>query len=209
MRRYGSYKRRTPKKLAPAVVAPPRVYDRTKEYPPTSKNFMWDEFDRARRYAKIVYAADEVAQYAFVWEVWDRKCPSPTEDEIQALVEQRWQELKHLSCGRDRCRALFTGELRQPDCDEKCCPLCGSRIHEYPARVVSDTGWDLASSSNPRRGIRDYVRRVALAPDTTSEEKTAFFDYVREHDCPGWTGLCIREHSGLDFTLTTTYDSSD
>jgi hypothetical protein len=172
---------------------------------------MWDEFIRASRVAELSHPGDEALQRRYVWSVYDRLRPSPTQKDLYELVVATWEANKHRSCGKDSCRSKFESFPLRICCksEEGFCDLCGDKIHTYPARIVKDTGWQLAHTSNPQRGIHNYVRRIEFASSSTREELKAMFKYMRAEDCPGWIGLGIFEISPVEFQFTTTYDSSD
>ena len=63
-------------------------------------------------------------------------------------------------------------------------------------------------TSNPRRGIKDYVRFVKTSREFSIEELETITEWLRRKDCPGWTGVkSVKRFGGYHFY--TTWDSSD
>lgn len=77
--------------------------------------------------------------------------------------------------------------------------------------IVSDSGWALNQyTSITRRGISDYDRTIRFKSAPDQETLTKVITYLRDVNCPGWTGVHARDlGEGLLYKFSTTYDSSD
>jgi hypothetical protein len=78
---------------------------------------------------------------------------------------------------------------------------------DFPT-IVEDSKWQMLSTSIPHRGIRDYDRRIVFSAPLTDEQLAVFQEYLSLDDCPGWTGVGMRQE-GRAYVFGTTHDSSD
>lgn len=74
--------------------------------------------------------------------------------------------------------------------------------------VMEDSGWE-RDGGNSRRGITDWVRTIEFVRPLTSEELAGVVRLLQKDECPGWTGVRVREYPGTVYHFTTTWDSSD
>jgi hypothetical protein len=88
-----------------------------------------------------------------------------------------------------------------------CLPKINDEFTKLP--MVSDYGWEIQSSSIPRRGIMDYQRTIEFARALTEREVELVRMYLARDNCPGWTGIGYRYMSNNTYTFNTTHDSSD
>ena len=75
--------------------------------------------------------------------------------------------------------------------------------------VVSDTGWQDARTSIPRRGINDFERFIQYPLDMTQEAIDDDLMTIYENYNPGYCGWSARKVGDNLFRLTSTWDSSD
>lgn len=77
-------------------------------------------------------------------------------------------------------------------------------------KVVEDTGWSNDTrTSNPRRGINDFNRKVKFERQPTAEEMSVYKESLSLDECPGYTGILVTDIGENTFGLRTTWDSSD
>jgi hypothetical protein len=108
-------------------------------------------------------------------------------------------------------------EVKKLDTDVKLhCSKCNSDIREpWMDLIVSDSGWGMNEfSSRPSRGIMDYERTIRFRSPMSTEDMNKVLRFFRKNDCPGWTGVGMRdlgtgEDAGLLFRFNSTHDSSD
>lgn len=121
----------------------------------------------------------------------------------QAKIMQRAQEILAAEEGFDRKHgAEFNGRNIVHLTASK------SEIYLRKAVVESDTDWELASTSNPSRGLRDYSRCIEFSADAIPEEIAAELSRIREQENPGWCGWRVVRLDERCYRLETTYDSS-
>lgn len=92
------------------------------------------------------------------------------------------------------------------------CSKCNTDVHEpWMDLIVSDSGWSMnEGTSIPSRGIRDYERTIRFKSALDSEQIKKVVLFLKKTDCPGWTGVGVKDMGeGLLFRFSTTYDSSD
>ena len=78
--------------------------------------------------------------------------------------------------------------------------------------VVKDSGWNVEeATSNRRRGITDYVRKIEFKTNPTNAEMSKILDFLVNNKCPGWTGVSVRlsNKEKNEWSFFTTMDSSD
>lgn len=84
---------------------------------------------------------------------------------------------------------------------------------ELASLILTDSGWG-GSEAFPNRGIYDYTRKIEFVRALTPVEMDAIKIWLREDNCPGWTGISARpkNYQKWDDTVwyfSTTMDSSD
>lgn len=91
------------------------------------------------------------------------------------------------------------------------CKKCDSDVsHEWFNLVIDDSGWSMNNStSNPRRGIRDYDRTIKFSQALSEDDMKQVLKYLLQVNCPGWTGVTPKIIGDNAVRFSTTYDSSD
>lgn len=79
--------------------------------------------------------------------------------------------------------------------------------------ILTDSIWG-GSEVFPNRGIYDYNRRLEFTRPLTPAEIEQVKEWLRNDNCPGWTGISARpEHyhqwDDTVWFFSTTMDSSD
>jgi hypothetical protein len=82
-----------------------------------------------------------------------------------------------------------------------------NKIKEFP--FIDYGKWELSSTSNVRRGIRDYFRIITFERDLSNIEMKTLLEWLRKDKCPGWTGVRYNRKSKGIYLFSTTWDSSD
>jgi len=83
-----------------------------------------------------------------------------------------------------------------------CLPKLKEFFEQLP--VVSDSGWDMLSSSTPSRGIRDYGRAIRFDRELAGDELDVVVRYLARDNCPCWTGVHARPQGNSSYYFTTT-----
>lgn len=94
---------------------------------------------------------------------------------------------------------------RTCDCETRLAML-DRHVAELP--LVQDSGWK-TTGGLPHRGITDFGRTMRFARDLTPEETDLLREWLQRKDCPGWTGIRMRNCGDGEYGFTTTWDSSD
>lgn len=91
------------------------------------------------------------------------------------------------------------------------CAKCNSDVKEpWMDLLTEDTGWSMDGyTSIPTRGIRDYNRTMKFSRTLEKPELTKLVKFLKKVDCPGWTGVGVRDYGNGTYSFTTTHDSSD
>lgn len=82
------------------------------------------------------------------------------------------------------------------------------------ATVVYDTGWRLAPTANPRRGLYDYERQIVFGVGVTDGDALAEIARIQKEENPGYCGWSANATWGTrplgssKWRLTSTWDSS-
>lgn len=91
------------------------------------------------------------------------------------------------------------------------CTKCKCNVKEsWMQLITEDSGWKMNEfSSRPSRGIRDYDRTIKFSRKLDAKETLAVVKFLRKVDCPGWTGVGVKDRGDGTYAFNTTYDSSD
>lgn len=91
------------------------------------------------------------------------------------------------------------------------CKKCKAEVMEgWMQLIAEDSGWGMnTSTSRPQRGIRDYDRTIKFNAPLSHSHLLMVVKFLKKVDCPGWTGVSVKDLGGGSYRFSTTYDSSD
>ncbi len=125
-----------------------------------------------------------------------------------AISADYWKgKIRYFSfgCNHDLDQKTFAPGCALP------CKKCGANVHQaWMELIAEDSGWSMDEySSRPSRGIRDYNRTIKFSRELNEVEQKSVRKFLAKVNCPGWTGVGMRQVQPGTYKFNTTYDSSD
>lgn len=74
------------------------------------------------------------------------------------------------------------------------------------SKILSESNWVGAKGG---RCITDYTKRIVFQSEPSQDELTQVKTFLRDNDCPGWTGVTVYKRDNVTYDFLTTLDSSD
>jgi hypothetical protein len=125
-----------------------------------------------------------------------------------AIVPEHWKgKIRYFSFG---CNHKLDSKTYEPGKTYHC-SKCNTDVKAPWMDLISeDSGWKMNEhTSRPGRGIRDYDRVLKFSAPLSHSHLLMVVKFLKKVDCPGWTGVTVKDQGGATYKFSTTYDSSD